>query len=171
MANIDFEKNLSQMKKKVEDLNLKEKWSKFTLKLDQIPVPKWVLVIITFISVVVAIVSLVSDGSNTATTNTTTNNTYTETNKSEETINGLVPGAEYLVDMDGWKNRITLYLDGSAYSSISGDCEWYYKSLKGQKFVVVDILENTGYYYIDQKQNLYLNSVNSKPYKMKLTKK
>jgi hypothetical protein len=165
MANIDFKKILSQMKQKVEDLNLKEKWSKFTLKLDQIPVPKWVLVIITFVSVVVAIVSLVSGGSN------TNDSTSTNIKKSEETINGLVPGAEYLVDMDGWKNRMTLYLDGSAYSSLSGDCEWYYKSLKGQNFVVVDVLENTGCYYIDQKQNLYLNSVNSKPFKMKLNKK
>ena len=157
------------LKQKIEDLNLKEKWSKFTLKLDQIPVPKWVLVIITFVSVVVAIVSLVSGGSNTNTNDSTSASTNIK--KSEETINGLVPGAEYLVDMDGWKNRMTLYLDGSAYSSLSGDCEWYYKSLKGQKFVVVDILENTGCYYIDQKQNLYVNSVNSKSYKMQLSKK
>jgi hypothetical protein len=156
---------MSELKQKIEDLNLKEKWSKFTLKLDQIPVPKWVLVIITFVSVVVAIVSLVSGGSN------TNDSTSTNIKKSEETINGLVPGAEYLVDMDGWKNRMTLYLDGSAYSSLSGDCEWYYKSLKGQNFVVVDVLENTGCYYIDQKQNLYVNSVNSKSYKMQLSKK
>ena len=150
------------MKQKIENMDLKNKWANLKLKLDQIPIPKWLLVIITSISVIVAIVSLVSGGSN------TNDSTSTNIKKSEETINGLVPGAEYLVDMDGFKNRMTLYLDGSAFSSLSGDCEWYYKSLRGQNFVVVDILENTGCYYIDQNQNIYLNSVSSKPFKMKL---
>lgn len=38
-------------------MNLKDKWDKFKLKLDQLPIPKWLLVIITFISVIVAIAS------------------------------------------------------------------------------------------------------------------
>ena len=41
-------------------MNLKDKWSKFKLKLDNLPISKWLLVIITFISVVVAIASFVS---------------------------------------------------------------------------------------------------------------
>ena len=144
---------MSEIKQKIENLDLKDKWAKLKLKLDQIPIPKWLLVIITTISVIVAIASLVSDGPN----------TY---ESEEETINGLLPGAEYLADIDGLRNVITLYKDGSAVSSISGDCEWHLKSIKDQTFVVVDLLENTGTYYIDQNQNLYINSVNSKGYKM-----
>lgn len=74
MANINFEKIMSQLKQTIENmnlkdkwsrvkqaienLNLKDKWSKFKLKLDQIPIPKWMLVIMTAISVVVAITSV-----------------------------------------------------------------------------------------------------------------
>jgi hypothetical protein len=94
---------MSELKQKIEDLNLKEKWSKFTLKLDQIPVPKWVLVIITFVSVVVAIVSLVSGGSN------TNDSTSTNIKKSEETINVKVQfeagGSDYInVRTSGYSN-------------------------------------------------------------------
>ena len=76
MANINFEKIISQIKQKIENMNLKDKWyrvkqaienmnlkdkwSKFKLTLDQIPIPKWMLVIMTFVSVVVAIASFVS---------------------------------------------------------------------------------------------------------------
>ena len=63
MANIKFEEILSQTKQKIADLNLKDKWSKFKLTLDQIPVPKWLLVIITSISLVVAVVAFASGGS------------------------------------------------------------------------------------------------------------
>lgn len=59
MSNINIERVLSQIKQKVKDLNLKDKWAEFKLKLDQIPIPKWLLVIITSISVIVAIVSLI----------------------------------------------------------------------------------------------------------------
>ena len=48
------------MKQKIENMNLKDKWSKIKLTLDQIPIPKWMLVIMTFVSVVVAIASFVS---------------------------------------------------------------------------------------------------------------
>jgi hypothetical protein len=54
---------MSQIKQKIEDMNLKDKWSTFKLKLDQLPIPKWLLIIITSISVIVAIASLVSKGS------------------------------------------------------------------------------------------------------------
>ena len=80
MSNINFENIQSQIKQKIEDmnlkdkwarlkqtiedLNLKDKWSKLKLKLDQLPIPKWQLVIITSVSVIVAIVSLVSKSSN-----------------------------------------------------------------------------------------------------------
>lgn len=57
MSNTNFERILSQVKQKIKDLNLKDKWDKFKLKLDQLPIPKWLLVIITFISVIVAIAS------------------------------------------------------------------------------------------------------------------
>ena len=60
MANINLEKNISQIKQKIENMNLKDKWSKIKLTLDQIPIPKWMLVIMTFVSVVVAIASFVS---------------------------------------------------------------------------------------------------------------
>jgi hypothetical protein len=60
MANINFEKIMSQLKQTIENLNLKDKWSKLKFKLDQIPIPKWMLVIITSISVVVAIASFAS---------------------------------------------------------------------------------------------------------------
>ena len=60
MANINFKKNISQIKQKIENMDLKDKWSKFKLTLDQIPIPKWMLVIMTFVSVVVAIASFVS---------------------------------------------------------------------------------------------------------------
>lgn len=63
MANIKFEEILSQTKQKIADLNLKDKWSTFKLTLDQIPVPKWLLVIITSISLVVAVVAFASGGS------------------------------------------------------------------------------------------------------------
>lgn len=63
MANIKFEEILSQIKQKIANLNLKDKWSKFKLTLDQIPVPKWLLVIITSISLVVAVVAFASGGS------------------------------------------------------------------------------------------------------------
>ena len=63
MANIKFEEILSQVKQKIENLNLKDKWSKFKLALDQIPVPKWLLVVITSISLVVTVVSFTSDDS------------------------------------------------------------------------------------------------------------
>lgn len=63
MANIKFEEILSQIKQKIANLNLKDKWSKFKLALDQIPVPKWLLVIITSISLVVAVVAFASGGS------------------------------------------------------------------------------------------------------------
>lgn len=158
---------MSDLKQKIEDLNLKEKWSNFTLKLDQIPVPKWVLVIITFVSVVVAIVSLVSGGSNTNTDART--NTSTHIKKSEDkTINGLQPGVEYVTKVDGWSFTMTLYNDGSARGGGFGgtDCEWYLKSIKDQKFVVVDPYDIDAIYYIDKNKNLYINSVNSKAYKL-----
>ena len=60
MSNINFERILSQIKQKIKDMNLKDKWSKLKFKLDQIPIPKWMLVIITSISVVVAIASFAS---------------------------------------------------------------------------------------------------------------
>lgn len=60
MSNTNFERILSQVKQKIEALNLKDKWDKFKLKLDQIPIPKWMLVVVTFISVVVAIASFSS---------------------------------------------------------------------------------------------------------------
>lgn len=63
MANIKFEEILSQTKQKIANLNLKDKWSKIKLTLDQIPVPKWLLVIITSISLVVAVVAFASGGS------------------------------------------------------------------------------------------------------------
>ena len=63
MANIKFEEILSQTKQKIANLNLKDKWSKIQLTLDQIPVPKWLLVIITSISLVVAVVAFASGGS------------------------------------------------------------------------------------------------------------
>lgn len=161
MSNINFENFLSQVKQKIENLNLKDKWGKFKLKLDQLPIPKWLLVIITSISVIVAIASFVSDSPNTNVSDSPNTN-----ESEEETINGLLPGAEYLADIDGVRNVMTLYKDGSAVSSLSGDCEWHLESIKDQTFVVVDLLENTGTYYIDQNQNLYANSVNSKGYKM-----
>ena len=64
MSNINFERIMSQIKQKIEAMNLKDKWSTFKLKLDQLPIPKWLLIIITSISVIVAIFSLVSRGSN-----------------------------------------------------------------------------------------------------------
>ncbi|MEE1070443.1 MAG: hypothetical protein U0K81_08250, partial [Paludibacteraceae bacterium] len=64
MANINFEKIMSQTKQTIENMNLKDKWSKFKLTLDQIPIPKWMLVIMTFVSVVVAIASFVSKSPN-----------------------------------------------------------------------------------------------------------
>ena len=80
MANINFEKIMSQtkqtienmnlkdkwyrVKQAIENMNLKDKWSKFKLTLDQIPIPKWMLVIMTFVSVVVAIASFVSKSPN-----------------------------------------------------------------------------------------------------------
>ena len=103
------------------------------------------------------------------TTNDADSNVTTEevaAESEEETINGLLPGAEYMADVDGFRIVMKLYKDGSAVSSLSGDCEWHIKSIKDQPFVVVDVLENTGTYYIDQNQNLYVNSVNSKGYKM-----
>lgn len=175
MANIKFEEILSQIKQKIANLNLKDKWSKFKLTLDKIPVPKWLLVIITSISLVVAIVSLISllsSGSNTKISTDTDTNINVPAPK-EETINGLVPGVEYVASVDGWNIRLTLYEDGSAYSPWSGDCEWFFKSIKGQKFVVVEPLDasTSGAYYIDKNQKLYLNSVNSQGYKMTRSKK
>ena len=84
----------------------------------------------------------------------------------EKTINGLVPGADYLVYTNGWKNVMTFYNDGTAVSSLSGDCVWDYESIKDQSFVVVEIIENYGTYYIDENQNLYVDNVNSKGSKM-----
>lgn len=88
------------------------------------------------------------------------------TEPEDETINGLLPRAEYLADVDGWKNVMTLYKDGSATSSLSGDCTWHLESIKDQPFVVVYLNENTGNYYIDQNQTLFVNSPNSKGYKL-----
>jgi len=76
MANINFEKIMSQIKQTIENMNLKDKWSrvkqaienmklkdkwsKFKLKLDQIPIPKWMLVnvkklFIAFIALMITI--------------------------------------------------------------------------------------------------------------------
>ena len=90
----------------------------------------------------------------------------TEDKAAEETINGLVPGADYLVYTNGWKNVMTFYNDGTAVSSLSGDCVWSYESIKDQSFVEVEIIENYGTYYIDENQNLYVDNVNSKGSKM-----
>lgn len=159
-------------------MDLKDKWAKLKLKLDQVPIPKWLLVITTSISVIVAIASLVYDSPNTYECEEETINDLQPSGEyvadidelsnesEEETINGLLPGAEYVADVDGFRIFMKLYKDGSAVSSLSGDCEWHIKSIKDQPFVVVDVLENTGTYYIDQNQNLYVNSVNSKGYKM-----
>ena len=90
----------------------------------------------------------------------------TEDKAAEETINGLVPGADYLVYTNGWKNVMTFYNDGTAVSSLSGDCVWSYESIKDQSFVEVEIIENYGTYYIDENLNLYVDNVNSKGSKM-----
>lgn len=64
MSNSNFNSILSQVKQKIESLNLKDKWESFKLKLDQLPIPKWMLVIVTSVSVIVAIGSSVSNSSN-----------------------------------------------------------------------------------------------------------
>jgi hypothetical protein len=64
MEKINVEKIISQIKQTIEEMNLKDKWSTFKLKLDQIPIPKWMLVIITSVSVVVAIASFASKSHN-----------------------------------------------------------------------------------------------------------
>lgn len=63
IEDMNLKEKCSQVKQKIEDMNLKEKWSTFTLKLDQLPIPKWLLIIITSISVIVAIVALVPKSS------------------------------------------------------------------------------------------------------------
>ena len=57
---MNLKEKWSKVKQTIEEMNLKEKWSKFKLFLDQIPIPKWMLVIMTSISVIVAIVSFAS---------------------------------------------------------------------------------------------------------------
>ena len=63
IEDMNLKEKCSQVKQKIEDMNLKEKWSTFTLKLDQLPIPKWLLIITTSISVIVAIVALVPNNS------------------------------------------------------------------------------------------------------------
>ena len=89
-----------------------------------------------------------------------------EPEKVDETINGLVPGAEYEADIDDWKTIITLYKDGTATSSLSGDGRWHIESIRDQPFVVISFDEVSGVYYIDQKQNLHLKSAGSKGFEL-----
>ena len=61
IENMNLKDKWSNIKQTVENMNLKDKWSNIKLKLDQIPIPKWMLVIMTSISVIVAIASFVSE--------------------------------------------------------------------------------------------------------------
>ena len=144
MSNINFKDFQSQVKQKIENLNLKDKWGKFKLKLDQLPIPKWQLVIITSISVVVAIVSFVSKSPE---------NKQFDSRKTEQ----YDPADEYDVMVDEFALKVDrledLILDMSdsnnpfAYvnqiETLAAECEKLHKKLKAAP--------------LDSRQRLYVN--------------
>lgn len=89
-----------------------------------------------------------------------------ETKAVDETINGLVPGAQYQASFDGFNYDVTLYKDGSFTSSQGGDGSWRMESIHDQPFVVINLHEASGTLYIDQDQNLHQNSASNKGYKL-----
>lgn len=148
MLNINFENFLSQVKQEIENLNLKDKWEKFKLKLDQLPIPKWLLVIITSISVVVTIASFVSKSPE---------NEQFDYRKTEQ----YDPADEYDVMVDEFALKVdrleNLILDMSdsdnvnrfAYvkqiETLAAECEKLHKKLKAAP--------------LDSRQRLYVDQV------------
>ena len=146
MSNINFKNFLSQVKQKIENLNLKDKWEKFKLKLDQLPIPKWLLVIITSISVVVTIASLVSKSPE---------NKQFDSRKTEQ----YDPANEYDVMVDEFALKVDrledLILDMSdsdnpfAYvkqiETLAAECEKLHKKLKAAP--------------LDSRQRLYVDQI------------
>ena len=146
MSNINFKIFLSQVKQKIENLNLKDKWGKFKLKLDQLPIPKWLLVIITSISVVVTIASFVYKSSE---------NKQFDSRKTER----YDPADEYDVMVEEFALKVDriedLILDMSnsdnpfAYvkqiETLAAECEKLHKKLKAAP--------------LDSRQRLYVNEI------------
>lgn len=146
IANLNLKDKWLQIKQKIKDMNLKDKWSKFKLKLDQIPIPKWLLVIITSISVVVAIASFVSKSPE---------NKQIDSRKKEQ----YDPADEYDVMVEEFALKVDrledLILDMSDSSNpfayvkqietLAAECEKLHKKLKAAP--------------LDSRQKLYVNEI------------
>ena len=146
MSNTNFERILSQVKQKIKDLNLKDKWDKFKLKLDQIPVPKWMLVIMTSISVVVAIASLASK----STENKQFDSRKTEQYDPAEEYDVMVE--EFALKVDRLEGLIISMSDSDnpfAYvnqiETLAAECEKLHKKLKAAQ--------------LDSRQRLYVDQI------------
>ena len=156
MSTINFKSVLSQVKQKIESLNLKDKWGKLKLKLDQLPIPKWLLVIITFISVIVAIASFGSKSSENKQIDSKKIASF-GTKKTENKQND--PTDEYDVMVEEFASKVdrieNLILDMSdsdnpfAYvkqiETLAAECEKLHKKLKAAP--------------LDSRQRLYVNEV------------
>ena len=131
MSNINFKNFLSQVKQKIENLNLKDKWEKFKLKLDQLPIPKWLLVIITSISVVVTIASLVSKSPENKQFDSRKTEQYDPANEYDVMID------EFALKIDRLENLILDMSDSDnpfvyvkQIETLAAECEKLHKKLK-----------------------------------------
>ena len=146
MSNINIERILSQIKQKVKDMNLEDKWAKFKLKLDQIPIPKWLLVIITTISVIVTIASFVSRSPE----NEQFDSRKTEQYDSADEYDVMVE--EFALKVDRLENLILDMTDSDnpfAYTkqieTLAAECEKLHKKLKAAP--------------LDSRQRLYVDQI------------
>ena len=96
-----------QVKQKIESLNLKDKWESFKLKLDQLPIPKWMLVIVTSVSVIVAIGTSVSKSPNNSVSNSSYNSVSNSSNNFDSRQNEQVdPEDKYDVMVDEFALKV-----------------------------------------------------------------
>lgn len=90
----------------------------------------------------------------------------TQAPEEDQTIYGLIPGAQYHAFVDGMGYEVTLYKDGSTRSRTGGDGSWHIESIHDEPFISVSREYNDIPVFIDQNQNVHFRSVNSKGYKL-----
>ena len=135
-----------QVKQKIESLNLKDKWDKFKLKLDQLPIPKWLLVIITSISVIVAIASFGSKSPENKQYDSRKNEQYDPSDEYDVMVE------EFALKVDRLEDLILDMSDSNnpfAYvkqiETLAAECEKLHKKLKAAP--------------LDSRQRLYVDEI------------
>lgn len=87
-------------------------------------------------------------------------------NTEDETILGLVPGADYEMLYSGVTWGYTLYKDGSVKSTNHGDGRWHIESIHDKDFIVLDMQYLEKYAYIDGDHKFHFDSPTYSGYKL-----